>query len=103
MLAIEGLKEIAAKNGALAVRRGAFVTLKDKGLSERAVCRITSHGGPKCWPRSATVESIGNKFTQTSAPRSNAMALTYTFLAQLSQTAPGCTISFMTVCPMEMH
>ena len=49
MLAIEGLKEIAAKKMVpLAARRGAFATLKDKGLSERAVCRITSHGGPKC-------------------------------------------------------
>jgi hypothetical protein len=33
------------KMAPLAVRRGAFATLKDKGLSERAVCRITGHGG----------------------------------------------------------
>lgn len=87
----------------LAVRRRAFTTLRDKGLSKRAVCRITGHGGPKCWPRRVIVESIGNKFTQNVSPKKQRYGLTYTFLAQLSQTAPGCTISFMTVCPMEMH
>jgi hypothetical protein len=43
MLAIEGLKEIAAKKWCLwQCERGAFATLRDKGLSERAVCHYRS-------------------------------------------------------------
>jgi len=40
VLAIEGLKEIAAKNGNLGSRARRLEILKAKGLSERAVCRL---------------------------------------------------------------